>query len=124
VSELPSRTPSPSRSRRDTLQSLRLAQDHDGFLQMALLKLDLIFETDPIKRRNLLSQERVLEDMEIMDWPVAPPQRSSKAVDLGAVIRNSVELAAGDFPSRSRGGRPSQPSLLHSDPRATGSGRN
>lgn len=98
--------------------SLGLFQDPDAFLQLALLRLDLLFEADPSRRRKLQDLERVLEDLE-WDWPLPPAQRIHRAgiLDLREVFRNAVELTAGDIPFRGRARVPRS-----SNPRATGSG--
>jgi len=110
---------------RGLLEELRLVHDTDGFLHMALLNLELVFEADPLRRRKLLRQVRMLEAMDQLDWPAPPALHldRTRPVDLEAVLRGAVELAASDLPSRVRGSatRP-VPLVPRSDPRATGSG--
>ncbi|GEM_PF-6494607 len=108
-------------SRWDNLVELGLLQEHDGFLELALVKLDLLFEREPGRRKKLLGMEQILEEMERMDWPVAPVRRFTRprGGDRGVQTTGAVELAADDLyvPNRIRGHR-----TLHArsgDPRAS-----
>ncbi|BDU72570.1 hypothetical protein [Mesoterricola silvestris] len=82
---------------------LELFQDPDAFLQLALVRLDLLFEADPARRKQLRELEQVLEGLE-WDWPLPPAQRirRHRPLDLGDVFRKSVELTASDIPGRFR----------------------
>jgi hypothetical protein len=94
----PTRKEVRAHARRDTLHDLRLVQDTDGFLELALLRLELLFEWDPFRRQLLQAQERTLEEVEGMDWPRPPAGRAGQnpPVDLAAVVRYTEELSAGD----------------------------
>ena len=73
-----------------------LPHEQEGFLSIALLKLDLIFERDPFYQELLKGQEQFLENR------AAPVRVSSprRTLDLGEISRNSLELAIGDlFPT-------------------------
>jgi hypothetical protein len=126
-SHLPSPPPPPPRSRRATIGELGLLPDADGFLRLALLRLDLLFERDPSRQGRLHRMERMLEEVDAMDWPEAPeghphPFRSSPS--------SIAELAPEDLkaqPRSTRGGSIRRTGPLRrltglSDPRATGSG--
>ena len=109
------------------------AEDYDGFVQMALVQLDLLFERDPAVRARLKTLEQLLKEVDGMDWPSPPAMSLSKAksLNLEAVLRDHPELACGDFPckvrpkasaGRTTGSRPVPLIPRLSDPRSTGSG--
>ena len=54
---------------RETLEDLCQVQDYDGFVQMTLVQLDMMFEQDPATLDRLQTMEHALEDVERMDWP-------------------------------------------------------
>jgi hypothetical protein len=89
---------------RETLESLRLVQDYDGFAHMALVQLDLLFERDLAKRNTLRSLEQVLEEMDGLDWPAPPAPALGGAVprDPDGSPRPIAEIAFGDLPSPRR----------------------
>ena len=133
-----------NRPLRDTLVELCQAEDYDGFVQMALVQLDLMFEQDPVAQARLEKLVQVLMEVDGLDWPPAPALSVGKAktLNLEAVFRDNADLAGRDFPckvpgagrSAARNGRPgvstgratgSRPLPLIpriGDPRATGSG--
>lgn len=100
MSNTPGPTPlDPGRPKRATLGELGVIPDADAFFRLALLKLDLLFERDPARRRRIQSQERLLEEVEAMDWPEPAQGRPPSGPLPGAA---SVELAPEDFRSRPR----------------------
>jgi len=129
---------------RDTLVELCQAEDYDGFVQMALVQLDLIFEQDPVTRTRLQNLVQMLKEVDGLDWPAPPALSVSKAksMNLETVFRDNAELARRDFPGKVRplgagrstvghsrpaagratGSRPLPLIPRISDPRATGSG--
>jgi hypothetical protein len=133
-----------NRSLRDTLVELCQAEDYDGFVQMALVQLDLVFEQDPVAQARLEKLVQVLKEVDGLDWPAAPALRvgKAKALNLEAVFRDNAELAGRDFPckvpsaersavrnarpgvgtGRAIGSRPLPLIPRIGDPRATGSG--
>lgn len=132
VSEAPGPVRTQAASNRGILEELRLVEDSDAFLHLALLKLDLLFEKDPARQRMLHGMEQTLEEVERMDWPASPAFRASrtKTLDLDSLFRNTAELAQGDLPGKGktqasiRRTGPLSRSLIArcSNPRATGSG--
>lgn len=122
-----------SRSLRETLVELCQTEDYDGFVQMALVQLDLIFEQDPAARTRLRMVEQILKEVDEMDWPKQPALslHRTRLLNLEAVFRDNAELAIGDLPGKLRpqhgagratGSRPLPLIPRDSDPRATGSG--
>jgi len=89
---------------REPLGGLRLVQDLDSFLQVALLRLDLVFEKDPARRRKLERLEGLLVAMEEMDWPAVPAGHRTLPPDPATVARTFEELVSGDL--RLSGGHP------------------
>ena len=129
-----------NRPLRDTLVELCQAEDYDGFVQMALVQLDLMFEQDPVAQARLEKLVQVLKEVDGLDWPPAPALSVGKAktLNLEAVFRDNAELAWRDFPCKvpgagrpavrngrpggATGSRPLPPVPRSGDPRATGSG--
>jgi hypothetical protein len=128
-----SRVHAGSRPLREILVELCRTGDYDGFVQMALVQLDLMFEQDPVAQTRLQLMEELLKAVDGMDWPEEPALslNRTKWLSLEAVLRDTPELARGDFPckvrpldcaGRATGSRPFPLIPRNSDPRATGSG--
>jgi hypothetical protein len=90
------------RSGREVLEALGLNQDFDGFLKLALVRLELLFEKDGARRLMLMRTEEGLADLEALAWPAPSTHRirqaRPEAVD--AQTMGSVELAPGDLLSK------------------------
>jgi hypothetical protein len=93
-----------NRPLRETLVELCQTEDYDGFVQMALVQLDLMFEQDPVARTRLQSLVQLMKEVDGLDWPAPPGLSVSKAksLNLEAVFRDNAELARQDFPSKVR----------------------
>jgi hypothetical protein len=111
-----SRNPIQGPPARVPLGELGLLQDPDDFLQLALVRLELLFEWDPLIKQHLEGLEEILEDLEGLGWPTVPARLRglSDRVDYGRVFGNSEELASGDLPvgDRPRSGRAGRQGLL------------
>jgi hypothetical protein len=102
VSALPGKSATPSG--RETLEALGLNQDFDGFLNLALVRLELLFEKDGARHRKLLGLEAVLEEVEALAWPAGPARGATwpRPATSGLAAASNVELVQGDLVSKSR----------------------
>ena len=89
-----------SQLRRGSACAFPLPHEQEGFLSAALLKLDLLFETDPFFLKLLQGQEQALKDQERLAVAGRAPVRVDKpkrVLDLDHIFDNNPELAPGDF---------------------------
>jgi hypothetical protein len=98
---MPSVPETKSRPLREPLGALGLVKDADSFLQIALVRLDLLFERDPLKRKELEGREHLLEEVEGMDWPPPATATAARAFarepDRAEAMGGALDLAFGDI---------------------------